>query len=358
MGTMDRWLCRRFLSAYLLFVCSGGFLYLIVDLFSKFDSIVHHSGGIGQALLERYGTMLPELYFALSPHLALLAGLWTVVTLVRKRELISLYMAGYGPRRVAAPLLLMAAGLGVIAWADREYLLPQLGGLQKARELRRAREAVRPVADGHGASLSGLFYLPAEQTLVFPRFVVLGPEGEEVASVFGERATYDENRRAWRFVGGFRVASRPTGIARPSSEASAIVTPLPPEGGWVETTIRRSDIEASMISATYLNSQQLRDQLERTPAFRSLEIQIYERYTQPLAGLALLLAGLPLVLGVAHGGNLYLRALGALGFGVLYFFGATTCRELGAREVLPALTAAGLPVLLAAAVGGIGFARA
>lgn len=358
MGTMDRWLCKRFLSAYLLFVCSGGFLYLIVDLFSRFESLSHHPSGIGQAFLERYGTMLPELYFALSPHLALLAGLWTVVTLVRKRELISLYMAGYGPRRVAAPLLFMAGLLAVVAWADRELLLPRLGGLHKARELRQLREAVRPVADGQGASLSGLFYLPAQETLVFPRFVVLSPEGQEELSVFGERATYDEERGAWRFEGGFRVQARPAGVARPTSESSAIVTPHGPEGGWVETTIRRSDVEASIVSPSYLSSEQLREQLERTPGFRSLEIQIYERYTQPLAGLALLLAGLPLVLGVASGGNLYLRALGCLGLGVLYFFAATICRELGAREVLPALSAAGLPVLAAGVAGAIGFARA
>ncbi|MBL4848506.1 MAG: LptF/LptG family permease [Planctomycetes bacterium] len=355
MGTMDRWLCRRFLGAYLLFVCSGGFLYLIIDLFSKLDSLLHHAGGLRQALMERYGTMLPELYFVLSPHLVLLAGLWTVVTLVRKRELISLYMAGYGPRRIALPLLAMAMCLAVVSWADRELLLPRLGGLHKAREFRQLREAVRPVADGHGGSLSALYYLPSQEVLVFPRYVVLSPEGEEVLSVFGERATYDEERGAWLFVGGFRVGARPDGVARPASASTALVTPLPSEGGWIKTTIRRSDVEASIVSPSYLSSQQLREQLERTPGFRSLEIQIYERFTQPLAGLALLLAGLPIVLGV--GGNLYLRGLGCLGLGVGYFFGATICRELGAREVLPPLMAAGLPVAFAGLLGVIGFSR-
>lgn len=356
MGTMDRWLWRRFLGAYLLFVSSGGFLFLIVDVFGNFDSLLRHEQGLLGGVLERYGIMLPELYFALSPHLALLAGLWTVITLVRRRELLSLYMAGYGPRRVALPLLLASTLLAGVAWADRELLLPRLGGLHKARGLRQVREALRPVADGHGGSLSALYYLPRHETLVQARFVQLSPEGRELSSVFAEQATYDEERAAWRFLSGFRIDSGP-GVAAVGSQPSARIQPLPPEGAWVETRIRRSDVEASIVSPAYLSAEQLRAQLERTPGLKQLEIQIYERYTQPLAGIALLLVALPIVFGVAEGGNLYLRGLTCVGLGVVYFFGATICRELGARELLHPLVATGLPVALAAGGGAIGFAR-
>ena len=218
--------------------------------------------------------------------------------------------------------------------------MPRLGGLHKARGLRQVREALRPVADGAGGSLSALYYLPRHQVLIQAHFVQLSPEGRELSTVFAEQATYDEERGAWRFVGGFRSEARAAASAL-GSAASAQITALPPAGEWVHTRIRRSDVEASIVSPAYLSAEQLREQLARTPGLKQLEIQIYERYTQPLAGLALLLVALPIVFGVAEGGNLYLRALSCLGLGVVYFFGATICRELGAREFLPPLVAIG-----------------
>lgn len=345
---VDRWLAGRFLRAYLLFTGSIGFLFLVVDLLSNSESLAKR--GFWQAAFERYASMLPELFFMLSPHLVLLAGLWTVVTLIRSNELVPLYAAGYSPRRLCAPLLVVALGLGVLAWADRELLLPQVGHLRRSYKLlRQPRLPVRPISDGEGGILSAQYYVPSRGELVDPRYTWLNEEHAERATVLGTLARYDEAAGGWRFFDARRLTTAPVG--------SQSGTERLPEGFLVPSDLRKRDVEASIKSPGFLSAAELREQLQR-PGFAHLEVQLYERYTQPLAGVALLLLGLPVVLGAARGGSVYMRGLGCLLLGAVYFVGGTICYELGTRGVLPPLVAAGLPLGIAVVAGGLAFWRA
>ena len=345
---VDRWLAGRFMRAYLLFTGSTGFLFLVVDLMTNSDRLQRR--GFLPAAFERYASMLPELFFLLSPHLVLLAGLWTVVSLIRSNELVPLYAAGYSPRRLCAPILIMALGLGGLAWADRELLLPRVGHLRRSmRLLRQPRQPVRPIADGAGGILSAQFYVPIRGELVDPRYTWLNDEHAEQATVLGTLARYDPEAGGWRFYDARRLTTAPVG--------SVSGTERLPDGFLVPSELRKRDVEASIESPGFLSAAELREQLQR-PGFGHLEVQLYERYTQPLAGVALLLLGLPVVLGAARGGSVYLRGLGCLLLGVGYFVGATICYELGTRGVLPPLAAAGLPLSLAVVAGGVAFSRA
>jgi len=345
---VDRWLAGRFLRAYLLFTASLGFLFLVVDLMSNADRLLRY--GFAQAAFERYASMLPELFFLLSPHLVLLAGLWTIVSLVRSNELVPLYAAGYSPRRICAPLLVMALGLSGLAWADRELLLPAVGHLRRSQRLaRQPRQPVRPVADGAGGVLSAQYYVPSRGDLVDPRYTWLDEGHAERATILGALASYDDEAGGWRFFKARRMTAAPVG--------SASVVEKLPEGFLVPSELRKQDVEASIQSPGFLSAAELREQLQR-PGFAHLEVQLYERYTQPLAGVALLLLGLPLVLGAARGGSVYLRGLGCLTLGVCYFVGGTICYELGTRGLLPPVVAAGLPLAVAVVAGSFAFSRA
>jgi lipopolysaccharide export LptBFGC system permease protein LptF len=346
---VDRWLAGRFARAYLVFASSATFMFLVIDLFSNMDSLLRH--GLLKGLMERYGTMLPELFFTLSPHLVLVAGLWVVASLIRNNELVPLYASGYSPRRICAPILILAGLLGVLAWADRELLLPRLGDLRRSRRLlRQPREPVRPVPDDSGGVLAALFYLPHQEELVQPSFVRLDDAGGELLTVQGARAKYDAQAGGWRFFEGRRIQAASVGTG-------TLIVDLPPEGELVLTRIRKRDLEAAITAPGYLSSAQLHEQIERSPAFKHLEIQLYERFTQPLAGVALLLLGLPVILGAARGGNLYLRGLACVGLGIAYFFASAICFELGSHGVLPPILGASLPLLCACVVGGVAFAR-
>lgn len=341
---VDRWLIGRFLKAYLLLTFSAGLLFLIIDLFTNLDSLLRR--GLLEALVQRYGTMLPELYFMLSPHLILLSGLWVVVALLRANELVPLLAVGYSTRRLALPMIVTAALLAVVSWADRELLLPSLAHLRRERQLKQLRESVRPVPDSENGVLAARWYQVDAQLLIEPRFVRLSEGGAEALTVIGVRAAYAPEEGGWRFYEGVRI--------EPDGAGDERVHRFGEEGYVLPCSIRLSDVEAAIDAPTYLSAGQLREQLERNPGFSHLRIQLYERFTQPLAGVVLLLAALPLAFGAAKGSHTYLRILGGLGLAVAFFFAATICYELGAREALgPPLLAATLPLLV---FGGLGLA--
>ena len=347
-SVLDRWLTGRFLRAYLVFTASAILLFLTIDLFTNIDSLIRR--GLVQASIDRYGTMLPELFFTLSPHLVLVSGLWVVVALLRSNELVPLLAAGYSYRRLAAPLLAARVALALVAWADRELLLPRLAHLRRgARLLKKPRRAIRPIPDGANGVLTARWYYPIDERLQEPRYVFLDPEGRELRTVVAAVGRFESERGGWTFEGGVVVEA---------STKGDLITSIPPGGLFVPSRILLRDVEASISSPTYLSAAQLRDQLRRTPGFRHLEVQIYERYTQPLAGLALLLAALPIAFGAAHGSGTYLRLLGCLGMSIAFFFAATISYELGTRGVLPPFLAAAAPLIVFGGLGVILSARA
>lgn len=194
--------------------------------------------------------------------------------------------------------------------------------------------------------LAAFAYRPPDATLMNARFVVQTAAGGEARSVIGAQAHYDFAAGGWRFVDGIAIERSPDGVDT--------VSPLASEGLLVETPILPSDVEASIESPIFLSADQLRTQLRRTPSFRHLETLIYERYTQCLAGVALVLATLPIALGGIRGG-LYLRVLTGLGLGVAYFLLTTSLRELGNRGAIEPVTAALLPLALFGLIGIVSF---
>jgi lipopolysaccharide export system permease protein len=350
LSTVDRWLAGRFLRAYLVFLGASLALFVVIDALSNVERLgdrAEHfaqagaTWGLGQALVQRYGSMVPELFFLLSPHFVLLAGLWTITSLIRGGELVPLFAAGYAPRRIAAPLLVSAALLGTLSWADRELLLPAVAHLRRSRDMR-GLESPRSIPDGAGGVLSARHYRMASEALVQASFVRLDARAGEVGTVLAQEAFYDGAAAGWRFVRGVRIEPGEDGLDR--------VTAFGPEGYLVPSRIQPRDVEASIQAPIDLSSDQLRAQLERTPGFRHLEVLLYERYTQAAAGVALLLTALPLVLGGAHGG-LYGRVLLGIGLGVAYFLLTTVLFEVANRGAIEPAAAALVPPCLFGAAG-------
>jgi lipopolysaccharide export system permease protein len=281
--------------------------------------------------------MVPEIFLTLSPFLVLIAALWVVAGLRRQSELIPLLAAGVSPRRVAAPLLAMGVVLAPLVWLDREVVLPGLRELRRHRVLGEGAERPRPIPDQEGV-FAPRVYLPGTREVRDVRYVRLDPAGRrEVLTVLADRGAPAPG--GWRLDGGFVVEADP---AAPSGDR---IAPIGSDGYLLATTIAPADVEASIDAPSYLSSRELRHQLERTPAFRHLAVQLYERMTYPLAGLVLLLLGLPIALGGDGLLDAFLRFLVCGALSVAYFLAMSVCSELGAREVLSPAAAALTPLL-------------
>jgi lipopolysaccharide export LptBFGC system permease protein LptF len=137
----------------------------------------------------------------------------------------------------------------------------------------------------------------------------------------------------------------------PSLDGRDAIAMIPTGGVFIPSTLIVADIEGAIDAPSYLSSKELRRQLRRTPGFKHLEVQLYERWVYPLAGLVLLLLALPIALGGDGVVDAFLRflACGALAFA--YFFASNVCYELGAREVLSPVVAAFAPLATFGLVG-------
>lgn len=338
LGLLTRWLGWRLLKAYVTFAFSAVMVFVLVDVLVNLDSLEV------AGLFDRYARMLPELFYMLSPFFTLLSALWVIAGLLRSHEMVALSAAGYSPWQVAFPFLALAMLLAPISWADRELLLPSLAHLRRAHEFQRRLSPPRALPDKLGGLLQAAGYRPNTELLISPRYVRLTADFREDWSIIAETARYSPERRGWTFERGVVIRVGPGG--------EDILEPIPPEGTFLPSEIRRSDVEAAMRSPAYLSAEELREQIERTPGFGHLAVQYYERYTQPLAGVVLLMLSIPVVLG-GEGGASFLRFLCCIGIGIAYFVLNTLTFELGVRNAISPQLAAALPLLVCGGLGTI-----
>jgi lipopolysaccharide export LptBFGC system permease protein LptF len=335
-----RWIALRCVRAYLAFAFAVTMVFVIIDGFMNLDELGQND--LGTFLMERYGRQLPELFYILSPFLTLVAALWVLATMMRSNELVPLQAAGYSPRQIAIPFLALGLAFAPLSFLDREYVLPALAELRRTHELKNNFLYPRPIPDWEGGVFSARHYQLEQSLLTHPRYTRLGEDRKEVFSILGETATPAEG--GWLFRGGHMVR-------REGGEA--VYSPIPPEGYLFETSIRVQDVEAAIGSPTYLSSEQLADQIGRAPGFEHLRVQYYERFTQPLASLVLLLIAMPLAMGGEPGlGGTFLRFTLTLVVSLGYFVLNTVCLELGARHVFGPATAAFLPLVICGGIGG------
>jgi lipopolysaccharide export system permease protein len=336
LGLLTRWLGWRFMKTYLVFAFTAAMVFVLVDGLVNMRNLEW-----GTAII-RWARMLPELFYMLSPFFTLLSALWVLAALLRSREMVGLAAAGYSPRQVGLPFLALALVLAPVSWADRELLLPALADLRRAHASSRRIPPPRPLPDAQGGVLTAQRFNPATQELVRPRYVRLTADGREDWSIIAESARYSRERGGWIFERGVEIRS---------GEQDSI-TSIPAQGTFMPSEIRLSDVHAAIWSPDFLSAAQLKEQIGRTPLFRHLAVQYYERFTQPLAGVVLLLISIPIVLG-GEGQGSFLRFLACIGIGIAYFVLNTLTFELGARNALAPGLAAALPLLVTGGLGAV-----
>jgi lipopolysaccharide export system permease protein len=345
-GLLDRWLALRFSAAYATFAGAIMFVFVVIDLFTNLEDLSEAQVGLARAAFRRYATQLPELFFVVSPFLALVSALWVVAALQRRNELTALVSSGFGPRRLTWPFFLVGLLLAPVCWADRELLLPALAHLRREAEFGSNNyEQPRPIPDGADGVFAPLSYYPALLELGDVRYTRLDDQLGEALTIYARRGVPVEG--GWQLYDGFQIERRlDEGV--PRDEVAAIGS----EGLFLAVPIEPSDVEAAIERPSFLSADQIRAQLQRMDgAMDHLEIQLYERYTYPLAGVVLLLLGVPVVLRGRGGVDSFVRNMACLGGSFGYFVLSTVCYELGSRDALTPLVAAFLPVV---ACGGLG----
>ncbi|MEM7307379.1 MAG: LptF/LptG family permease [Planctomycetota bacterium] len=359
-GHLDRYVARLFTMSYVtaFFLVVG--LYVIIDLSVNLDEYLEeHADGTTPGLLQvmrYYGLHLPFLYLEMSPFVTLVAGLFAATRMVRNNEVAAALGAGVSSRRLFAPVyvgaLVLAGGMFVLReWATgaisterdelREYLLEQQDELVyrnlwvRDTDGRRVRvESYRPEGPSGGPECGGLL---ARLT-----------GGEASVAIDAVRAYAPERvdgRWRWRLQDGFRTAVEAEGRER---EALAVFDQVDVGPGDMQLAWRGRERPLDLSFA------QAGDLLSRDPD--NLQYRTVRQYhlTFPLAGLVLLLVGLPFLVGQERGRGVERVAVGIL-LCMAYFAVDFVTRTLGLQGQIGPVYAAWFPLVLFGSLGVVLF---
>lgn len=361
MGTLDRYVGRLFLSAYLVALMMIVGLYLVVDMATNLDDYLKpNDRGVspGLAGVGRYYLLhLPFLYLSVAPFVTLMAGLFTVARLQRAREVIAALSAGISARRLLLPVFVGALTLAVFMAVLREVATERIGF---------ERDALRYALDEHVATVR----------LDTPRLKDAGGEMIQLGSFTpgvgvdpraDEPSTF-ENLNAIRFVEGnwFQYVAergRWVGDARVGyweleggyqesvGSEDRVRAPLAQLGGQLEFTPR--DVWSAWKgreNALELSLREARSLAARDPDNVQYRTLMNYLVTFPLANLVLLLVGLPFLMQFERGRGTEGLVAGFL-LCVVYFATDFVTLNLGLQGQLDPLLASALPPLFFGSLG-------
>lgn len=355
-GHIDRYVARLFVQSYLTAFLLVVGLFLILDMATNLDDYLEvDEDGQGPAAIQVvrfYALQIPFLYLEMSPFVTLIAGLFATSRLSKANEIVAVLGAGVSSRRLLAPLLVCASVLALGMFGLREWATGSLGLQRDAlrEELLERRE--RP-------EYRGIWVRSAEGVTVrVPSFEPGGgPNGEPLVRGLSSQVErdgvlhvveadqalaippYDEGR--WRLVGGrvLRVSER--GQERDTVDTLTGVT-FTPEDVLLFHKAMAEPLELSFGGAWKV--------LARRPDDTRVRTALHYHLTFPLAGLVLLLVGLPFLVGQERGRGPE-RVAAGLFLCVAYFGFDFVTRTLGLHGTIGPIHAGWLTVVLFGCLG-------
>jgi lipopolysaccharide export LptBFGC system permease protein LptF len=357
LGRLDRYVARLFFESYATaFILVVG-LFLILDMAGNLDDyLAPEADGTAPAVVEVlrfYLLQMPFLYLSVAPFVTLVAGLFTAARLARSNEIVAALSAGVSAPRLLLPVFmggtLFAAGM----FALREWATDALGRQRDALHDRLTERRPAPIVEN--------LWVPAEQgrqvrlrsyTTFDPQSG--GPQARGLSCRFREGARSTTIQAdlavplasgAWKLSGGRRLSVE--GEAQQSERIDELYevrfSPADVELAW---KAREAPLELSF--------SQCRELVARDPSNIRIAAVLQYHITFPLAGLVLLLVGLPFF-AFAERGRPFERV--ALGFLLcLFYFGVDfALRTLGLQGEVGPLTSGWGPILLFGSLGAVLF---
>jgi lipopolysaccharide export system permease protein len=351
---LDRYVTRIFALAYLaaFFLVIG--LILIIDLATNLDEYLSKdasgyspsSGLVGQFYLLK----LPFLYLQMSPYVTLVAGMFTAARLARSNEFVAALGAGISMRRLLLPVYLGATLLAAGMFLLREQATSEFGRrrdlLQDHLEERRDESVIENlvVRDRRGRLVTLREYtLRTDPMQSEARNLSAHHRADGVLVWYTADVARPLSAGRWALEGGQRLED--DGRVRKTVRTDVLdefrFTPTDVELAW-----------KARENAMDLSHGELSELLAREPT--NLQYRTLQQYnlTFPLAGLVLLLVGLPFVVGDERGKAGERIARGFL-LCVVYFGVDFVARTLGLQGAVGPVFSGWLPLVLFGSLGAV-----
>ena len=128
MTIVDRYLLFQFFKIFLVCFVSMAGLYVVINIFTNLDEFVQISGadgGLNNLIVNFYGPRVLDVFCRLAGILVLVASVFSIAIMQRKREATATEAAGITKARLVRPLIFAAVFVIGLAAIGREFYLPQ-----------------------------------------------------------------------------------------------------------------------------------------------------------------------------------------------------------------------------------------
>ncbi len=362
--TIDLYVARHFLGAYL--VCGFSFLglFAVIEAFSKLDRFLNQESNFLVAIVQYNIAMVPTVYTNyMGPIITLGAAMFTLTALIRQNELCPLQAAGISVYRVCLPIFVLAVGMTGFTFFLQEKVIPRYkhsirealavvrgkplenllcydnenGYLIRVREYSPTRHIARDV------DISERYPGGQPKKRIDANQMEWIPAKNAVSENDGRWVLHDVSIQRWDKSGNLLLNERAsTNFERLKSLKKEMD---------LKTTLRPIDLETGDLDISYLSWQELKTQYQRQPQHRHLAVKLHHHFAFPLSHVILLLLGIPFVLNTRNR-NQFLSL--ALSFAICALFHLVSSISLNIANysaVFSPVLAAWLPVMLFGSLG-------
>jgi LPS export ABC transporter permease LptG/LPS export ABC transporter permease LptF len=347
LSTIDRdllRLCLGFFALVLVAVCA---IYVVVDLSQTIEHVHRNSVAAG-VVITYYFFELPQIVHDILPLAFLIAFLGTAAVLERNNETTALKASGVSLFRVARPLLLLGAGLGVaLLLLDESVVQRSNRASQQLRDVIRGRKVARSyratdrlwlfLPDGR-TLVNFLQFDPDTGTLVRPSIYRFDDQLNLRARYMADRAVYQDGR--WLAEHAWSRTLLAGGSAEFTQHPGVIELPIGAEPSYFGREYRKPSQMSFRELRSYIATLRAAGyQVDR------LTVQLYYKLAYPASVLLLAWLALPFAFRMGRRGAVVGIAV-ALVLGMTYFALTALSTKLGEASLLPPVLAAWTPTVV------------
>ena len=364
MTIVDRYLLMLFCKIFLICFVSFTGLFVVIHLFTNLDSLVEageKNGGLPNMLYEFYGPRILDMFSRVAGMLVLISAIFSLGMMQRNREMTAIEAAGVPKSRLVRPILFAAVVVLALAFANREWVIPQVKD-RLVRSPETWQDAGRVPMNFQKDHFSGMLIrgneiIIAEEKITEPEVQIPIHLNSTVSRIHGK--TGKIRKPTQKLPAGlwiFEVQTPHNLMEIPSMKLDGkkvIYSPrdhkwIKPDQCFVACDLDVQEMAFGKQLGAYATIQQMMASLRKPRMWfgHQQQVAVHSRILQPLLDMTLILLGLPLVISrpdqnIFTAAGLCLLVVAAVQLTVL------TCTNLGAYSLIrPAALASWLPLIL------------
>ena len=338
---LDKYILFNYIPA--LFVCAFVLIgvYLVVDLFQKFDDLLALGDQALTMAFNYYALFLPVMIAKLFPPIVLIAAGFSLIRLAKSNEIMAMQVAGLSLYRILLPIFVVATLFSFVALANQELLLPTLADkLERARTITFDESEIKDIFvedQDNGLVLRVARYDIVDETM--KGIFILGMDREE-------KKMFTLSAKEGKWVG--KDTWYLSDVTRHNYKERNWVPPAIIEKGlFFKTNVRPEDMRREERDPTLISMMGLLDLSRKQPENPKYPVFFYSRMTYPFVSLVFLLLGTPFILGFETlRRNLFLGISAILCVIGAFFVVTVFCTNLGVTGYLHPILAGWTPLLL------------